>query len=105
VNSTIACGLVAVKFGIKLAHVEAGLRSFDHTMPEEINRVLTDQISDLLFTTERGTRENLVCEGVDPNKVFFVGNVMIDTLLKHRPSALRSRPFWRNSNSRVESSN
>src|SRR5687768_2737498 len=66
VNSTIACALVASKVGIRVAHVEAGLRSFDRTMPEEINRVLTDQISDLLFTTEAGAEENLLREGVDP---------------------------------------
>src|SRR5262245_28863049 len=64
VNSTLACSLVAVKKGIPVIHVEAGLRSFDRTMPEEINRVLTDQISDLLFTTERGARDNLVREGI-----------------------------------------
>jgi UDP-N-acetylglucosamine 2-epimerase (non-hydrolysing) len=90
VNSTIACGLVAVKLGIKLAHVEAGLRSFDRTMPEEINRVLTDQISDLLFTTERSAQDNLEREGIDPAKIHFVGNVMIDTLLKHRERAEQS---------------
>ncbi len=91
VNSTIACGLVAVKMGIELAHVEAGLRSFDRTMPEEVNRVLTDQISDYLFTTERAAHENLRREGIDEARVFFVGNVMIDTLLKHRERAA-SRP-------------
>jgi UDP-N-acetylglucosamine 2-epimerase (non-hydrolysing) len=87
VNSTIACGLVAVKLGIKLAHVEAGLRSFDRTMPEEINRVLTDQISDYLFTTERSALENLRAEGIDVEKVFFVGNVMIDSLRQHQDKA------------------
>lgn len=87
VNSTIACGLVAVKMGIKLAHVEAGLRSFDRTMPEEINRILTDQISDYLFTTEASAKDNLVREGIDADKIFFVGNVMIDTLLRHREKA------------------
>lgn len=80
VNSTIACALVAVKKGIRVIHVEAGLRSFDRSMPEEINRVLTDQISDLLFTTERDALDNLVREGIDPARVHFVGNVMIDTL-------------------------
>ena len=89
VNSTIACGLVTVKLGIKLAHVEAGLRSFDRSMPEEINRVLTDQISDYLFTTEESARDNLVREGIDPEKIYFVGNVMIDTLLRHRQKASR----------------
>jgi UDP-N-acetylglucosamine 2-epimerase (non-hydrolysing) len=87
VNSTIACGLVAVKMGIKLAHVEAGLRSFDRSMPEEVNRVLTDQISDYLFTTEAAARDNLAREGVSEDKIFFVGNVMIDTLLRHRQQA------------------
>ena len=87
VNSTIACGLVAVKLGIKLAHVEAGLRSYDRTMPEEINRVLTDQISDYLFTTERSALENLRREGIDEQNVFYVGNVMIDSLRRHEGKA------------------
>jgi len=87
VNSTIACGLVAAKLGIALAHVEAGLRSFDRSMPEEINRVLTDQISDYLFTTEASALENLRREGIDESKVHFVGNVMIDTLETHREQA------------------
>jgi UDP-N-acetylglucosamine 2-epimerase (non-hydrolysing) len=90
VNSTIACGLVAVKMGIRLAHVEAGLRSYDRTMPEEINRVLTDQISDYLFITERSALRNLLREGIDQEKVFFTGNVMIDSLLKHRARAEKS---------------
>ncbi len=90
VNSTIACGLVAVKMGIRLAHVEAGLRSFDRTMPEEINRVLTDQISDYLFITERSAFENLMNEGIAEHKIHFVGNVMIDTLLRHRENAASS---------------
>jgi UDP-N-acetylglucosamine 2-epimerase (non-hydrolysing) len=81
VNSTLACALVAVKEGVPVAHVEAGLRSYDRTMPEEINRVLTDQISELLFTTERSAAANLWREGIDPGRVHFVGNVMIDTLL------------------------
>ena len=81
VNSTIACALVAVKKGIPVIHVESGLRSYDRAMPEEINRVLTDQISDLLFTTERSAESNLVREGIDASRVHFVGNVMIDTLL------------------------
>ncbi len=87
VNSTIACGLVAVKLGIKLVHVEAGLRSGDRTMPEEINRVLTDSISDMLFCTEPSGVENLKNEGVPAEKVFLVGNVMIDTLLKNKTKA------------------
>jgi len=91
VNSTIACGLVAVKMGVPLLHVEAGLRSGDRTMPEEINRLLTDAISDLLFCTERSGVENLAREGVPAEKVFLVGNVMIDTLLKNRSKAEASR--------------
>jgi UDP-N-acetylglucosamine 2-epimerase (non-hydrolysing) len=87
VNSTLACALVAAKLNIPVAHVEAGLRSFDRTMPEEINRVLTDQISDLLFTTEESAAENLRREGIDSSKIHFVGNVMIDTLLAHRARA------------------
>jgi UDP-N-acetylglucosamine 2-epimerase (non-hydrolysing) len=90
VNSTIACALVAVKLGIRIIHVEAGLRSFDRGMPEEINRILTDAISDILFTTERGAADNLVREGIDPAKIHFVGNVMIDTLLAHRAKAEQS---------------
>jgi UDP-N-acetylglucosamine 2-epimerase (non-hydrolysing) len=87
VNSTIACGLVAVKLGIALVHVEAGLRSFDRSMPEEINRILTDAISSLLFCTEPSGVRNLRREGVDDQKIFLVGNVMIDTLMKHRARA------------------
>ena len=87
VNSTIACGLVAVKLGVRLVHVEAGLRSFDREMPEEINRVLTDAISDLLFCTEQSGVENLRREGVDERKIHLVGNVMIDTLMRHRERA------------------
>jgi len=90
VNSTIACGLVAVKLGIKLIHVEAGLRSFDKAMPEEINRVLTDCISDLLFVTEQSGIDNLKKEGVAEDKIHFVGNVMIDTLLGNREKAEKS---------------
>ena len=87
VNSTMACTLVAAKLLIRVAHVEAGLRSNDRTMPEEINRLVTDALADLLFTTSRDADENLKREGVDPKKIFFVGNVMIDTLLKHRTKA------------------
>jgi UDP-N-acetylglucosamine 2-epimerase (non-hydrolysing) len=90
VNSTIACALVAVKREVKVAHVEAGLRSRDRTMPEEINRVLTDQISDYLFTTERSARDNLIAEGIAEEKIHFVGNVMIDTLFRHRDRARSS---------------
>ncbi len=80
VNSTIACALVATKKEIPVVHVEAGLRSYDRKMPEEINRVLTDQISDLLFITEKSAEPNLQREGIDASRVHFVGNVMIDTL-------------------------
>jgi len=90
VNSTIACGLVAVKLGIRLVHVEAGLRSFDRTMPEEINRILTDSISDLLFCTERAGVDNLLAEGVASDKIHLVGHVMIDTLLYHLERAQQS---------------
>ena len=83
VNSTIACALVAVKNHVPVIHVESGLRSGDRDMPEEINRVLTDQISDLLYTTERTAADNLQRENVDLSRVHFVGNVMIDTLKKH----------------------
>jgi UDP-N-acetylglucosamine 2-epimerase (non-hydrolysing) len=89
VNSTMACAIDAKKLGIPVAHVEAGLRSRDMTMPEEINRIVTDAISDLLFTTDRGATENLLREGIPVDRIHFVGNVMIDTLLKHRDSALR----------------
>ena len=88
VNSTIACALVAVKKNVAVMHVEAGLRSYDRSMPEEINRVLTDQIADLLFTTERSALDNLVREGIDPERVHFVGNVMIDTLLANLDQAV-----------------
>jgi UDP-N-acetylglucosamine 2-epimerase (non-hydrolysing) len=87
VNSTIACALVSTKLGVKVAHVEAGLRSRDRAMPEEINRILTDQISDLLFTPSRDGDENLLKEGVAPPKIKFVGNVMIDTLVRLLPQA------------------
>jgi UDP-N-acetylglucosamine 2-epimerase (non-hydrolysing) len=83
VNSTIACALVASKLGIKTAHVEAGLRSRNWNMPEEINRVLTDRISDYLFTTSKDADENLKQEGIPENRIHFVGNVMIDTLIKN----------------------
>ena len=95
VNSTIACGLVAVKKGVPVIHVEAGLRSGDRTMPEEINRILTDQLSDLLFTTERRARENLLREGVAETRIHFAGNVMIDTLLGHLPMAVDPHSLFR----------
>lgn len=88
VNSTLACALVASKKQTPIAHVEAGLRSYDRTMPEEINRVVTDQLADLLYTTERDAAANLAREGVDVSRVHFVGNVMIDTLLEQRPRAI-----------------
>lgn len=88
VNSTIACALVAAKKGVAVVHVEAGLRSWDRQMPEEINRVLTDQISDLLFTTESDAAGNLQREGIDADRIHFVGNVMIDTLLANRDRAI-----------------
>jgi UDP-N-acetylglucosamine 2-epimerase (non-hydrolysing) len=90
VNSTIACALTAVKLGVRVAHVEAGLRSFDRTMPEEINRILTDAISEWLFVSERSGLANLRQEGVADEKVYFVGNVMIDTLLACRQRSERS---------------
>ncbi|MDR1853410.1 MAG: UDP-N-acetylglucosamine 2-epimerase (non-hydrolyzing) [Azoarcus sp.] len=89
VNSTLACALVAVKRGVPVAHVEAGLRSYDRAMPEEINRVLTDQIADLLYTTERDAAANLQREGIAPERVVFVGNVMIDSL---RASLAKATP-------------
>jgi UDP-N-acetylglucosamine 2-epimerase (non-hydrolysing) len=90
VNSTMACAIAAKKLGIAVAHVEAGLRSRDMGMPEEINRKVTDAIADYLFTTDRGADQNLLAEGVRPEQIFFVGNVMIDSLLAHREAAARS---------------
>ncbi|MGI9067512.1 MAG: non-hydrolyzing UDP-N-acetylglucosamine 2-epimerase [Pyrinomonadaceae bacterium] len=90
VNSTLACALVCVKLGVKVAHVEAGLRSGDRTMPEEINRLLTDQIADLLFTPSEEAGENLRSEGIPAERIRFVGNVMIDSLIKHLPRAKES---------------
>ena len=87
VNSTLACALAAVKLHVPVAHVEAGLRSFNRRMPEETNRLLTDQISDCLFTTSREAAANLRREGVDAKKIFFVGNVMIDSLRRAVPRA------------------
>jgi len=87
VNSTLACSLVATKKSIPVVHVEAGLRSYDRGMPEEINRVLTDQIADLLYTTERSAADNLLREGISGERIRFVGNVMIDSLLRHRRRA------------------
>ncbi len=87
VNSTLACTLVAVKKGVPVVHVEAGLRSYDRKMPEEINRVLTDQVADRLYTTERSALDNLLREGISADRVAFVGNVMIDSLVTNRPHA------------------
>ncbi|MCZ7572386.1 MAG: UDP-N-acetylglucosamine 2-epimerase (non-hydrolyzing) [Ardenticatenaceae bacterium] len=95
VNSTLACALVASKLGVKVAHVEAGLRSFDRTMPEEINRLVTDQIADLLLTPSPDGTENLLREGVAPEKIRFVGNVMIDTLVQLLPKAEQRWPRLR----------
>jgi UDP-N-acetylglucosamine 2-epimerase (non-hydrolysing) len=88
VNSTLAVSLVAAKRSIPVVHVEAGLRSYDRSMPEEINRVLTDQLADLLYTTERAAADNLAREGVSRERVHFVGNVMIDSLLRHVARAI-----------------
>jgi UDP-N-acetylglucosamine 2-epimerase (non-hydrolysing) len=88
VNSTLACSLVAVKRRVPVVHVEAGLRSFDRGMPEEINRLLTDQIADVLYTTERSAGANIAREGVPQDRVAFVGNVMIDSLLGNLPRAV-----------------
>ncbi|HHM05324.1 MAG TPA: UDP-N-acetylglucosamine 2-epimerase (non-hydrolyzing) [Gammaproteobacteria bacterium] len=101
VNSTIACALVAAKKGVAVAHVEAGLRSYDRAMPEEINRVLTDQLSHWLFTTERLAHDNLRREGVADENMHFVGNVMIDTLFRNRQRAVAAgetfaRAGWAN---------
>lgn len=91
VNSTVACALVASKLGIPVAHVEAGLRSFDRSMPEEINRILTDQIADYLFTSCEDANVNLRAEGIPASKIYFVGNVMIDTLKRFIGIAARSK--------------
>ncbi len=93
VNSTAAASLVAVKLGIKTAHVEAGLRSLDRTMPEEINRMVTDAISDLLFTTEQSGTDNLLKEGHPEERIRFVGNIMIDSLVHVLPRAKEARTW------------
>src|SRR2546425_1285051 len=90
VNSTLACALVCVKLGVKVGHVEAGLRSRDRTMPEEINRLLTDQIADRLFTPSRDADDNLRAEGIPEDRICFVGNVMIDSLLNQLERARSS---------------
>jgi UDP-N-acetylglucosamine 2-epimerase (non-hydrolysing) len=91
VNSTLACALVCSRLGVRVAHVEAGLRSRDRTMPEEINRVLTDQIADLLLTPSADADRNLLAEGIPPKRIRLVGNVMIDSLFKHLALAERSK--------------
>jgi UDP-N-acetylglucosamine 2-epimerase (non-hydrolysing) len=93
VNSTIACALVAAKLNLPVAHVEAGLRSFDRSMPEEINRILTDHLSEYLFTTEESANQNLRREGCDEASIHFVGNCMVDTLLKHVDVAIGKCPW------------
>ncbi len=93
VNSTVASALVAAKRGILVAHVEAGLRSGDRGMPEEINRIVTDHLADLLFTTEASGNENLKKEGIAAEKIHFVGNCMVDTLLKHKDTAVSRQPW------------
>jgi UDP-N-acetylglucosamine 2-epimerase (non-hydrolysing) len=91
VNSTVAVALVAAKQGVAVAHIEAGLRTWDWSMPEEVNRVLTDRMSELLFTPSQDADENLAKEGIDPRRVHFVGNVMIDSLHAALPRARESR--------------
>ncbi len=90
VNSTVACSLVATKMGVKIAHVESGLRSFDRTMPEEINRIVTDHLADYLFVTEKSGIKNLKHEGISEAKIFFVGNTMIDSLIHYLPKVEKS---------------
>jgi len=93
VNSTLAAALAASKLCIPVAHIEAGLRSFDRSMPEEINRILTDHISDFLFTTEQSANDNLIKEGIPQEKIYFVGNCMIDTLKEHLMHAIEQQPW------------
>ena len=93
VTSTMACSIVAKKMNIKVIHVEGGIRSWDLTMPEEINRMVTDSITDYFFTTSKTANQNLLKNGVNKEKIFFVGNTMIDTLLKHRQNFIKP-PLW-----------
>jgi len=93
VTSTMACSIVAKKMNIKVIHVEGGIRSWDLTMPEEINRMVTDSITDYYFTTSETANQNLLKNGVNKEKIFFVGNTMIDTLLKHRQNFIKP-PLW-----------
>ena len=102
VNSTLACSLVATKLHIPVAHVESGLRSFDRNMPEEVNRILTDVISDLLFVTEESGIQNLKNEGINSKKVFFTGNVMIDSLVNYSENIDHSQII---ENLRIEKNN
>jgi UDP-N-acetylglucosamine 2-epimerase (non-hydrolysing) len=95
VNSTLACALTAAKMGVAIAHVEAGLRSFDRTMPEEVNRTVVDHLADLLFTTEPSANRNLRNEGIPRRRVHFAGNVMIDTLVRFRAAAKARLPELR----------
>jgi UDP-N-acetylglucosamine 2-epimerase (non-hydrolysing) len=98
VNSTLACALTAAKKNIPVLHVEAGLRSYDRAMPEEINRMLTDQVSELLFTSESSGMDNLLREGVPASRIHFVGNVMIDTLMLQLPRATPVEAVLRQAN-------
>jgi len=93
VTSTMACSIVAKKLGIKVVHVEAGIRSFDLTMPEEINRMVTDSITDYFFTTSEHANENLKKAGIEDKRIFYVGNTMIDTLLKQMPNFIKPAVF------------
>ena len=93
VTSTMACSIVAKKLGIKVVHVEAGMRSFDLTMPEEINRMVTDSITDYFFTTSEHANENLKKAGIEDKRIFYVGNTMIDTLLKQMPNFIKPAVF------------
>jgi len=94
VNSTLACALAAKKLNIPIAHVESGLRSYDEEMPEEINRILTDRMSDLLFVTEKSGIEHSLNEGIAREKIHFVGNCMIDSVKKFLPAALEKKPWY-----------
>lgn len=93
VNSTAAAAMTAAKLGIPVAHVEAGLRSFDRSMPEELNRIVTDHLSDLLLTTEESGNQNLKREGIPESKICFAGNCMVDSLLQFRAQAIEKRPW------------
>ena len=95
VNSTLAAAIAANKFDLKLAHVEAGLRSFDRSMPEEHNRIVTDMLSDLLFTPSRDADQNLIDEGISEDRIYFVGNIMVDSLLRFKTVA-EEKKAWEN---------